>query len=238
MSMEEGVEEVPVKSWTGHLADQLPALVWIVTPDGSIVYANRRWCDYTGLSVKETHGTDWTDAAYPDDIPNLLKNWRMIQASGLPGEMEMLLRRSDGDFRWFRFNVSPMPDHTGEAINWCGVGVDVHDQKRAIEKSAIENDFRLIVESVPVPVAVTTPAGEVEALNQATLDYFGKSFEELKTWTTTDSVHPDDLDRTIAAYVAAHESGGSYNVESRHRRSDRDPAAIPDILHPASRWVQ
>ena len=39
-----------------------------------------------------------------------------------------------------------------------------------------ELNFNLIVDSIPAPVAVTSPSGEVEALNQATLEYFGSDF--------------------------------------------------------------
>jgi PAS domain S-box-containing protein len=83
-----------------------------------------------------------------------------------------------------------------------------------------ELSFQLIVDSTPVPVAVTTPTGEVEAVNQPTLEYFGKTFEELRGWKASDVVHPDDLERTIATQQTAHETGTAYNVESRHRRSD------------------
>ena len=41
-----------------------------------------------------------------------------------------------------------------------------------------EITFQLIVDSIPLPVAVTTTSGEVEAVNQPTLDYFGKTFDE------------------------------------------------------------
>jgi PAS domain S-box-containing protein len=81
-------------------------------------------------------------------------------------------------------------------------------------------NFDSIVNSIPVPVAVTSPSGEVEALNQTTLEYFGKTFEELKGWKSSDVVHPDDLQRTAAAQLEAHETGSSYNVESRHRSAD------------------
>ncbi len=83
-----------------------------------------------------------------------------------------------------------------------------------------ELSFSLIVESIPVPVAVTTPSGEVEALNRPTLEYFGKTFQELKGWKSSDVVHPDDLQHTIAAQRKAHETGSAYNVESRHLRAD------------------
>ena len=80
--------------------------------------------------------------------------------------------------------------------------------------------FNLIVESIPAPVAVTSPSGEVEALNKPTLEYFGRTFDELKGWKSADIVHPDDLQRTIAAQIEAHQTGSAYNVESRHRRAD------------------
>ena len=80
--------------------------------------------------------------------------------------------------------------------------------------------FSLIVESIPVPVAITSPTGEIEALNKPTLEYFGRTFEELKGWKSSDVVHPDDLQRTVATQIEALQTGSAYNVESRHRRAD------------------
>jgi len=85
---------------------------------------------------------------------------------------------------------------------------------------ARELNFQLVVDSIPAPVAVTSPSGEVEGVNQPTLEYFGKTFEELKGWKASDAVHPDDLQHTIDALMKAHETGQAYNVESRHRRAD------------------
>ena len=58
---------------------------------------------------------------------------------------------------------------------------------------ARETNFQLIIESIPALVAVLTPTGEVEALNQPVLDYVGESFDELTGWANSDVVHPDDL---------------------------------------------
>ena len=70
---------------------------------------------------------------------------------------------------------------------------------------ARELNFQLVVDSIPAPVAVTSPSGEVEGVNQPTLEYFGKTFEELKGWKASDVVHPDDLQHTIDAQMKAHE---------------------------------
>ena len=80
--------------------------------------------------------------------------------------------------------------------------------------------FRLIVDSIPAPVAVTSPSGEIEGVNQPALEYFGKTLEELKGWKASDVIHPDDLQHTIDALMKAHETGQAFNVESRHRRAD------------------
>lgn len=205
----------------GRAFDTLPAMMWTAAPDGRIDFVNRRWSDYTGLSLDEAHGWEWQAVVSADDLPKLLEHWRSILASGESGEMDARVRRFDGEYRWFRVHCSPMHDESGQIIKWCGVGTDVDDLRRAQETlRQCELDFQLIVDSIPIPVAVTTPSGEVEGLNQRTLDYFGKSLEELKGWKASDVVHPDDLEQTIAAQLEAHQKGSTYNVESRHRRAD------------------
>lgn len=83
-----------------------------------------------------------------------------------------------------------------------------------------ELNLRLIVDSIPAPVALMTPAGQVESVNQPTLEYFGKTFEELKKWGTSDAVHPDDLPHAIAVWRQAIETGRPYDVKERLRRFD------------------
>jgi PAS domain S-box-containing protein len=80
--------------------------------------------------------------------------------------------------------------------------------------------LRLIVDSIPAPVAVTTAAGEVEFVNRLTLEYFGKTLDDLKGWSTADAVHPEDLPNVVAVWRQAVETGNRYEVESRHRRAD------------------
>ncbi|ULJ72992.1 PAS domain-containing sensor histidine kinase [Rhizobium gallicum] len=204
-----------------RVLDALPAMVWIALPDGQLELANRRWSEYTGLGLDEAHGWEWQTAVSPDDLPTLLERWRSILVSGQPGEMEARVRRFDGQYRRVSVQCSPIVDDAGRILKWWGVVTDVEDFRRAEETlRRRELDFQLIVDSIPLPVAVTTPSGEVEGLNQRTLDYFGKTFEELKGWKASDVVHPDDLERTIAEQLAAHQGDHAYNVESRHRRAD------------------
>jgi PAS domain S-box-containing protein len=83
-----------------------------------------------------------------------------------------------------------------------------------------ELNLRLIVDSIPAPVAVKTPTGEVESVNQPTLEYFGKTFEDLKKWGTGDAVHPDDLPHAIDVWREAIKTGHPYEIKERLRRFD------------------
>ncbi len=83
-----------------------------------------------------------------------------------------------------------------------------------------ECDLRLIVDSIPAPVALMTPGGEVEAVNQPTLQYFGKTFEDLKNWGSGDAVHPDDLPHVIDVWEEAIKTGRPYEIKERLRRFD------------------
>src|SRR5215472_9735197 len=69
-------------------------------------------------------------------------------------------------------------------------------------------------------VATTGALGEIEFLNRQTLEYFGKTTQELKDWALIGAVHPDDLPRVIEARKKSIELGQIYQVEHRCRRAD------------------
>src|SRR5579859_6443156 len=111
--------------------DALPGLVWTAFPDGRIEFVNRRWCEYTGLSVEQAAGEGWQTAFHPDDRRALLEAWQTVVASGERGEAEARMRRFDGTYRWFLCRTSPIADVAGEIVKWCGINSDIDDRKRA-----------------------------------------------------------------------------------------------------------
>jgi PAS domain-containing protein len=48
-----------------------------------------------------------------------------------------------------------------------------------------EQNFRLIVDTIPALVNTLSATGEAEFANQQLLDYFGKTLEELKGWAVS-----------------------------------------------------
>src|ERR1700730_11185703 len=85
---------------------------------------------------------------------------------------------------------------------------------------ASQESLRLIVDSIPGLVVTMTAEGELEFVSQQCLDYFGMTLDELKGWTTSDIVHPDDLSRVLATWRRTFETGDLYDSEYRIRRAD------------------
>jgi PAS domain S-box-containing protein len=111
--------------------DAIPGLLWTALPDGHVDYLNRRWCEYTGLSLEQARGWGWEVAIHPDDRPAVVSFWRTILGTGRAGEIEGRLRRFDGTFRWFEFRAYPVRDEAGALVMWYGQTTEIDELKRA-----------------------------------------------------------------------------------------------------------
>jgi PAS domain S-box-containing protein len=204
-----------------QIIDAIPTLAWSARPDGSADFFNLRWLEYTGLSAAQALGWGWKVAIHPDDLPHMLEVFQDELEFGGPFEAEGRFRRSDGEFRWFLFRVSPLCDDRGRVVRWYGTNTDLEDRKRTEDElRSNEQSLRLIFDSIPGQVCTLTPGGEIEIVNRRILEYFGKTLEELKQWGTNDSVHPDDLPRAMNSWVRSFQTGEPYDSEHRHRGAD------------------
>jgi PAS domain S-box-containing protein len=203
------------------IINTIPTLAWSAGPDGSITFLSQRWLDYTGMLPAKAQGWGWIEAIHPNDREQLVEDWRSCLASGIPVDMEARIRRLDSSYRWFLIRSNPLRDESGKILKWYGTCTEIEDHKRW-EQILRDRELscRQIVDNIPGLVATTSAMGEVEFLNRQTLEYFGKTNEELKDWALIGAVHPDELPRVIEARKKSIESGQIYEVEHRCRRAD------------------
>jgi formate hydrogenlyase transcriptional activator len=203
------------------IIDTIPVMAWCALPDGFAEFHNQRWLDYTGLSDEEGRGWGWISAIHPEDSQAAVDEWRDIIASKKPGEGERLIRRFDGEYRRHMYRAEPLMDEQGNVVRWYGTIIDIEDRKRAEDSlRSSEQNFRLIVNSMPGLVSTLTAGGEIEFVNNQTLEYLGKPLDELKNWAASDAVFPDDLPDVIATLRTSIETGQPTDVELRLRRAD------------------
>lgn len=129
------------------LAEAIPLMVWTATPEGDLVYFNRRWLDYTGLSHEEARGQGWLQAVHPDDRQPTVESWTWTVRQSHAFDIEHRLRQgSDGIYRWQHVRFLPLRDESGRIIQWVGSTTDIDDQRRhaeLLERVVLERTLEL-----------------------------------------------------------------------------------------------
>jgi PAS domain S-box-containing protein len=201
--------------------DSIPGLVARTAATGEIDAVNRQVLEYFGKTLEDLKHWATIGIVHPDDLDRTIASASHSFATGDPYDIEVRLRRHDGVFRWFQSRGLPVRDPEGQVAQWYFLYVDIDDRKRAEEAlRASEFNARMIVDGIPGLVARVSPAGEVEVVNRPLLEYFGKTFEEVKHWANTDAVHPDDHAQSMEVFSKSLPAGDPFDVEERLRRFD------------------
>jgi PAS domain S-box-containing protein len=175
----------------------------------------------------ESDTYSWTQTLHPDDVERSLAKFKHSIATGEPLYDESRARRHDGTYRWFRDVAFPTRDETGKITGWYGTSMDIDDQKKAEEAlRQSERELRLLVDTVPTMIFLTTPEGLPY--------YFNKRFAD---WVGTDPggeavprvggkspylelIHPDDRDYIATTVDKAFANGQASQYKGRLRRND------------------
>src|SRR5258708_696622 len=202
--------------------DTVPSFLWTSLPDGSKEYLNKRWYEYTGLSLEEGKGWGWKVVVHPDDLDRLIHEWLALVEARKPGELETRIRRYDGEYRWFLIRIVPQLDAEGNVVRWFGSNTDIEDRKRA-EKKLLEeeHELRRITDAIPQTIVVLDPKGQPLYANQAMLDYTGLTMQEVLAWDfRARTYHPEDLERVREERKAGLARDLPFEIEQRALRKD------------------
>ncbi len=113
------------------LADFVPQIVWMCTPNGDNIYFNRRWVDYTGMTLEESYGEGWNRPFHEDDREAAGKAWSRAVETGEQYQVESRIRAADGTYRWFLMRGEPIKGADGAITKWFGTCTDIQDMKQA-----------------------------------------------------------------------------------------------------------
>jgi serine phosphatase RsbU (regulator of sigma subunit)/anti-sigma regulatory factor (Ser/Thr protein kinase) len=118
---------------SSSLLAALPASVIIARPDGRLDFWNRNFAQYIGVATVPSLIT-LTEALLPQDRERFLRHWRRRVASAKPFDLEVLLRRYDGCFRWQQLSARPLMNDA-VVIKWIVSITDVHDHVESRDRA-------------------------------------------------------------------------------------------------------
>lgn len=132
------------------LAHAVPALLFACSPDGSAVYVNQQWFEYTGLAPAGPIAEQWVDLVHPHDRRVLAQHWHRAQSAGGVFEAEFRLRDAQGRYRWHLCRARLLSRADGSPMLWAGIATEIEHQKLiedALDRR--EREFRTLVENAP-----------------------------------------------------------------------------------------
>ena len=122
-----------------QLVDFVPQIVVVLSPEGSVIHANRVAREYAGLTLDEYRSVDVVGRViHPDDVEKM----RALRKHGLsrndPFEVEARTLRNDGIYRWFLYRYNPLVEQ-GRVRRWYATGTEIESRKQEEERVRKEN---------------------------------------------------------------------------------------------------
>jgi hypothetical protein len=114
--------------------DTIPAMSWSATADGMVDYWSKNLLDYCGLQFEEVVKEGFYRIFHADDLEPARCSWERVRAAKRGEEIDLRIRRADGEYRWFTLRQNPLLDGNGEVVKWYGALFEVEDRKRAEEE--------------------------------------------------------------------------------------------------------
>jgi PAS domain S-box-containing protein len=190
--------------------------VCLVSADGVLLDANKAYLDLYGYESSVIGSLRVRDHyADPSDREEFI---RLLQREGVLLDHEVRLRKSDGTLMDCLRSSVAHKDDAGRIVAVQSVIRDITDRKRAEQNlRASEEKYRSLFEQSLDAIYVNTPDGASVEANQAWLDLFGYTRNELKDIATID-IYADSRDREWT--VLKLERDGSLLDEVLYKRKD------------------
>ena len=111
------------------MANAAPVMIWLGDESGAAEWFSRSWLDFVGQPLEQQIGYGWASVIHPADTERAEANYRERTAAREPFNIELRIRRHDGEYRWVLNSGTPRINDAGEFSGYIGSCVDITDRK-------------------------------------------------------------------------------------------------------------
>ena len=203
------------------ITEAIPHFVWESGPDGTYSYINKRFLDWSALTLEQFNAGRLSNLIYPEDTKKVVEKWHEALINKSEFNCEYRMKDADGNYLWFLGKTVPVKNEGGKIIKWVGTSTNINDQKiyeEALKES--ETEFRQLADIMPQQVWTANEKGELDYVNLVTTNYFGRSENEIVGDGWQNVIHPNDIESVIKTWLQCLQDLTPYQVEFRLRSKD------------------
>lgn len=203
------------------LAEDMPIYISAFLPDGTLTYANQAIADLTEFSPKELVGKNFFYMLPENERMKLISQLEELTPESPISVNEQIYNGPDGKLYYNEWVNRAFFDDACNIMHYQAIGQDITDRKIAENKlnaKTIELD-RYFTSSLDL-LCIADTEGYFRRLNPEWENTLGYPLSELEGKKFIDFVHPDDLDKTLAAIQELTYSREVHSFENRYRCYD------------------
>ena len=154
-----------------EIAENIREVFWVFDlVDARVTFVSPMYEELFGRSCASLYANSrsYMDAIHSDDRARVEAAADRSRRGGAPFDQRYRIIRPDGSMRWIRARSFPVAEPAGPIKRLVGVAEDITDRKQAeegLERS--EHLLRLVLDALPVGVAVVDLSGDIILSNPA-----------------------------------------------------------------------
>ncbi|RAU84533.1 CHASE domain-containing protein [Pontibacter arcticus] len=116
------------------MADNAPVMIRITDDRKQVMYGNKQWIDFTGLTLHETKTQGWQQLIHPKDLAGFNEIFSKAVVDKSAFRVEYRMRRRDGKYRWVVGTNTPRLGANNEFLGHISSIIDITEIKKAEQK--------------------------------------------------------------------------------------------------------
>jgi len=205
-----------------QILDSIADLVLVKSPQSKIVWANKAFRDYYGMTQEELQGIVDAPFSAPDHTLQYIKDDAFVFETGQTLEIsEEPITRHDREVRLFSTVKTPIRNEDGQIVMTIAVSRDMTERKKTEEAvKASETKYRSLVETSQDMIWSVDAIGRYTFVNPAVKYIYGYEPEEMLGLPFSDFATPEQSQKDLEVFARLFAGESVFQYECTHIAKD------------------